>query len=142
MQALKIILGCGRAPYISFSLWGPWDEREQAKRRYAGWAQNGQNLWAQGPLPRPSDFAQWLLSWQVLRTAFIATEPYLPDALDSYAGFIKALDKEYPFKWGGRARRRNNVQQAMGRHSPRNRREVSSRDVQGGNGTQRGFGKW
>ena len=51
MNALRIILKCGRAAYVSFSLWCPWDEREQAKRRYAGWAHIGQSQWAQRPCP-------------------------------------------------------------------------------------------
>ena len=36
MKALQTILGADRAPYVSFCIWGIWDEREQAKRRYAG----------------------------------------------------------------------------------------------------------
>ena len=98
LSGLKALLATGRAPYVDFAVFGPFDEVEAKRRKFT------EQVFVDGALQTrllhgPSSFAAWESCWKVFRAAMVMMDQASVGALDAYADGIRQLVVTYN-EWG------------------------------------------
>ena len=95
LSAIQQLVDSDVAPYVDFSLFGPYGRRMLEHLTYFAFVSNPDGSWIRRELAGPNAYSIWYTSWRVLRTAFILLDLADPAHLDNYSDHIRALDTRY-----------------------------------------------
>ena len=96
--ALLSVLASGRAPFLDFAVFGPFDEHEAKLRKYTD------QVFIDGRLQTrllhgPTSFEGWRKCWAVFRSAMVMLDAASLGALNSYEEGLKELAFMYESSW-------------------------------------------
>ena len=88
------------APYVDFSLFGPYGKRFLAKLSMVAWSYLPNGQWLRRDLPGPPTFEYWWSSFRVLRTTFLLLGAVETELLDNYGELVRGFHNTYgPEAW-------------------------------------------
>ena len=100
LSAVKQIIDAGLAPYVDFSLFGPYGKRFLAKLSMVAWSYQPNGQWLRRELPGPPTFEYWWSSFRVLRTTFLLLGAVDTELLDNYGELLRGFHNTYgPEAW-------------------------------------------
>ena len=99
IAALKSRLTSGRAPYVDFAVFVPHGKRFAKIRKFDAQVFVNNSL-QQRVLRGPGNYASWVDSWNVFRTAMLSLKAASPQVLDDYQRGIFSLVQIHPEAWG------------------------------------------
>ena len=100
LTAVKKVLDVDMAPYVDFSVWGPFGNRMVRKLKLHGHTFSSEGTFVPVEVAGPPSFDFWARSYQCLRTALISWKAVDLGRLDLYAGMVKRYVTRYgPTVW-------------------------------------------
>jgi hypothetical protein len=96
LSAVNQLIQGGEAPYVDFSIFGPYGRRFLKKLSIStSHFVPELGSWKTTEQPGPPDFQSWWKSWNVFRTSMLLLSAAKPAQLDSYAEHIRKQVEDY-----------------------------------------------
>ena len=100
LQALHVKVSVlNSAPYADLAIWGPFNRKVVRAMKFVAWLPQPDGTYLKKDIPGPANFASWLTSWRVFRTACIMLDVVAECALTRYSKRVERLSLCWPEAW-------------------------------------------
>lgn len=99
VSALHSLFASGGAPYVDFSIWGPFENRTARRLKFSGVVMQADGSWHAREIFGPPTYEAWDKAYTVFRAGAIMLQQMSLATLDAYRRHIKLLNDQYPASW-------------------------------------------